>query len=220
MYWQSTAGQQAAHYLYDNSGVTVQGTKLVVPQHKSRAHFIFQNLSATATMYLEFGSARATCTVSGGKVTGTTITNGGFGFTRAPKVHFLGAGYGGNTASVPVGQPGFPDPGDAGYAAPHQNNVSSQIRAEGTAVLTGGVVTSIAISNPGSGYGSVPPFIFMSTDPLDANGCADPFYNSTLSGLLLTPGGNYFLNGTFCTTDPISVYCASSGQAYTYKWAP
>jgi hypothetical protein len=217
MYLPNTGGQQNYHPIFDASGVTVAGTALVMPQHKSRSHFVIVNISDTA-MYIEFGSARATATLTSGVVTSTTITNGGFNFTRPPKVKFLGGGSGGNSSTIGCGQPGYPDPGDTGYA--WGQDVHTQRPAKGHAILTAGVVTSIVIEDGGSGYLAAP-FVFFENDALDPFGCADPFYGSVLSGLPLAPGnGSFYVNGTVCTTDPISVYCATISKAFTAKWTP
>ncbi|CAI8909841.1 hypothetical protein [Chryseobacterium sp. IT-36CA2] len=72
--------------------------------------------------------ALATATISGGAVTGITITNGGSGYTSAPTINFYGGG--------PV--------------------VSGGSKAIATATISGGVVTGITINNGGSGYTSAP----------------------------------------------------------------
>lgn len=73
-------------------------------------------------------SAIATATISGGAVTGITISNGGSGYTTAPTVNFYGGG------SV----------------------VNGGTKARATATVTNGVVTGITINNGGSGYTSAP----------------------------------------------------------------
>ncbi|MBV8326318.1 hypothetical protein [Chryseobacterium sp.] len=75
--------------------------------------------------------ATATASVSGGAVTGVTITNGGNGYTTAPTVNFYGGG------SV----------------------INGGSKARATATLTNGVVTGITINNGGSGYTSSPAII-------------------------------------------------------------
>lgn len=72
--------------------------------------------------------AIATATVSGGAVTGITVTNGGSGYTSAPTVNF----YGGGTI------------------------VNGGNKARATAVISNGVVTGITLNNGGSGYTSAP----------------------------------------------------------------
>ncbi|CAI8909672.1 hypothetical protein [Chryseobacterium sp. IT-36CA2] len=72
--------------------------------------------------------AIATATISGGAVTGITISNGGSGYTTAPTVNFYGGG------AV----------------------VSGGSKARATATITGGVVTGITINNGGNGYTAAP----------------------------------------------------------------
>ncbi|AZA82311.1 hypothetical protein C1637_09135 [Chryseobacterium lactis] len=72
--------------------------------------------------------AAATATVSGGAVTGITISNGGSGYSSVPTISFYGGG------SV----------------------ISGGTKARATATLTNGVVTGITINNGGSGYTAAP----------------------------------------------------------------
>lgn len=72
--------------------------------------------------------ATATTTISGGAVTGITVTNGGSGYTSIPTVNFYAGG------SV----------------------VNGGTKARATAVISGGVVTGITIDNGGTGYTSLP----------------------------------------------------------------
>ncbi|NIF07176.1 hypothetical protein F3J23_17265 [Chryseobacterium sp. Tr-659] len=72
--------------------------------------------------------ATATATVSGGAVTGITITNGGSGYTTAPTVNFYGGG------SV----------------------VNGGNKARATATVSNGVITGITLNNGGSGYNTAP----------------------------------------------------------------
>ncbi len=72
--------------------------------------------------------ATATATISGGAVTGITITNGGSGYTTVPTVNFYGGG------SV----------------------VNGGNKARATAILSNGVITGVTINNGGSGYSTAP----------------------------------------------------------------
>lgn len=203
-----TRAQQLRDFMFDASGsITAGGTsQLVLPERKSTSFLFFQNISDT-DMYLEFGSARATATLTSGAVTSVTVTNGGFGFTRPPVVRFEG---GGNT-SWDMNNPSFLGCGQIGYPAP-----GSVARAR--CVLTAGVVSSIVVDSPGASYAQAP-YVMISDSLLDPFGCADPFYGSAVSGFLIgSQGGSYYVNGTACTTDPISVYCASSNKKYTCRW--
>ena len=197
--------------LYDASGtITTGGTpQLIRPQVPSCSHFMVQNLSASASMYVEFGSARAAATITSGAVTSIAVTNGGFGFTVPPTVRFAGGGNAGNGSYVGLNQPGGEGP---------TSSLTKGRQAVAHAVLTGGVVTSIVIDDPGAGY-VIAPYVFITNSRLDPYGCASPFYGSATSGILLSAsGGAYYMNGTACTTDAVSIYCATGSQAFTFKW--
>lgn len=208
------AGQQVVqHFAYDASGVIAAGgtAQLLLPQHPSRSMLMFVNYS-TGNLYLEFGAARATCSLSGTVLSSSfTITNSGFGYTRAPTIDFLGGGYplvtlasgqpaGFNTSYVGAAGPGFPSP-------------SRPARAHAT--LSGSSVNAIVLDDPGAGY-AVAPLLFMINSDLDPIGCATP---SASSGILVTPGGGGItFNGTCCPTDAISVFGATTSQAFTCKY--
>jgi len=197
-------GQGTKDVVFSVSGQTTSAAPkmLVVPEHRQRTMLQFQNLSSNV-MYLEFGCGEATCTISGGSVATVTVVNGGFNYTIPPVVQFMGGGYdGGNTTFVGTTAPD--------YGAP--NNV-----AVGTAVLSGGVVTSIALSSGGSGYIAAP-YVLLTNSPQDPNGVADPSVGSG-SGVYLAGGGFYYVNGTTVPTSPLAVYCATSGSRWQCKWA-
>lgn len=73
-------------------------------------------------------TATATATISGGAVTGVTVTNGGNGYTSVPTVNFYGGG----------------------------SIVNGGTKAKATAIVSGGVVTGITLNNGGTGYTSIP----------------------------------------------------------------
>lgn len=72
--------------------------------------------------------ATATATISGGAVTGVTITNGGSGYTAPPTINFYGGG----------------------------SIVNGGSKARATATLTNGSVTGVTINTGGSGYNTAP----------------------------------------------------------------
>ena len=203
-----SGNQSKFHPLYDASG-TVSGSasKLLLPQVPSRSFLLFQN-NSTAAMFLETGSARGTATVSGGVVTGISVTNGGKGFTLPPVVRFAGGGNAGNGSYLGLGQPGAEGP---------NSSLTAGRPAKARAVLTGGVVTSFVVDDPGSGYVTAP-YVYVFNSDLDPYGFADPFYGSATSGIQIVPsGGTLYLNGTSCFTDSIGVYGSIAGP-YTCKW--
>ncbi|HXE51257.1 MAG TPA: hypothetical protein VN663_22960 [Ramlibacter sp.] len=210
------SGQQTRHPFYDASGTIGTGgtPQLLLPVAKSRSMLLVMNLS-TAEMFIEFGAARATCSLTNGKVTGFSITNAGFGYTVPPVVELLGGGDGGNPSYLGVGQAGYPAPGDAGNTSGRWTDLSGKKPAKAHAVLTGGAVTSFEIEDPGAGYAAAP-YVFMTNDLRDPIGAAIP---SATSGIwVLSSGGSYYVNGTACPTDQVSIFCATGSTAFACKW--
>lgn len=196
-----------SEYLYDASGTITTGStpQLILPKAKSRSSLILENISS-ANMYFEFGAARATATLASGQITSCAVTNAGFGYSRPPRIRFLGG------QDVQQTMPSYTLQG-----LPDWNSPSATARAR--CIMTGSApnmtVASIVIDNPGSNY-AYPPYVFIENDVLDPYGCAAP---SITSGILLLPsGGSYTPNGTICTTDQISVFCATGGAAFTCKY--
>ena len=166
-------------------------------------------------MYLEFGSARATATITNGAVSSVTITNGGFGFLMPPIVHFEGG-----AAFCPLTGAGPSGAGLPGYAAPSNFPNNAGYRpATAHSVLTGGVVTSIVIDDGGAGY-AFAPYVDVYNAYGDRYGCADPFYGAVNSGLYMAPGMTYWENGTVCPTEQVSVWCATTGSPFFFRWTP
>lgn len=203
------AGNQSGfHNMYDASGTITSGgtAQLVLPIALSRSSLVFVNDSDT-NMYLEIGGARATASLSSGAVSSCSVTNVGFGYSRPPSVVFLG-GTLSNRASSPTytgqGLPCWPSPSNP-----------AQARCVMTGSAPNQTVSSITIDNPGSGY-AYPPIVMLINDPLDLYGAAVP--SAGVGILLLANGGNYTANGSICTTDQISVFCATISKAFTCKY--
>ena len=194
-------GQQGRQdQLYSSDGAIATGgtPQLVLAQSISRSHLILQNLSATVIVF-EIGPARARATITNGQVTGVTITNAGFNYTKPPIVRFLGGGNNGNSSYLGLNQPAGPNP---------QNS------AIGHAVLTSGAVSSIVIDNPGSGY-VIAPWVLLQNSDLDPYGCAVP---SATSGIALAQDQIHVWNGTVCPTDAVAVWGATAAQGFTCRW--
>lgn len=215
---QGLGGQVRYTPLFDASGAITSGgtSQLALAVSRSRTYFLIQNLNGSSYLYVETGSARATASISGGAVTGCTITNGGFNFTYPPLVTFIGGGSG-NTTFLGAAQEGYPAPGFS--EGSRLQAVSGDRPAQAHCVLTDGVVTSIAIDDPGQGYVAAP-LVAIRNDPRDPNGCADPYYNSVLSGVQLGPGGSWLLENSLCNTDSVAVWGNTTDQAYTIKYSP
>ena len=208
------SGEQIVqHYMYDASGtITAGGTaQLLLPRAMARSYFYFLNKS-NGDLVLEFGSARATCTISGGAVTsgGFTITNAGFNFTKPPIILFLGGGY--PNAPLQSGQPPGLNTSYVGGAGPNFPAPSHVAKAHTT--LSANAVNAIVLDDPGANY-LIAPMVFIQNSDLDPNGCAVP---SATVGRIVPAGGSVEFNGTCCTTDPIAVFGASTSQAFTCKY--
>jgi hypothetical protein len=198
-------------FFADGQILSAAAPQLIFPEHSSRSAFWIQNTSS-ATMWFGMGSARATCTISGGAVNAVTVTNQGFGFTVPPIVTFLGGGiqpqngvYPPNSSYVGGAGPGFPAPSP---------------QAQGHAVLTGGKVTSIVIDNPGGNYVKAP-MVFMTNSELDPYGCFDPsaLQNGVAgSGFQLYPGNSWTYDCNVVPTDPIAVFCATLNATFAAWW--
>lgn len=189
MRWAGTQNQSRQDHLFRSDVVMTGSALLVLPRAQSRSQLILQNLGSGA-MAIEIGSARAHCAITSGKVSSVSIDNGGFGFTKPPIVVFYGGGTAGNGSYLGLGQPG-------GEAPPHP--------AKGIAVLSGGAVASITITDPGSGY-VIAPFVFMYDSDLDPYGAALPSVTG-FSGINLPANMTVPIawQGSACPTDPIAV---------------
>lgn len=206
---QGIRGQQYIDRMYDASGTIANGgaAQLVLPIAKERSSLLIENDSDT-DMLIEIGSGRATATISGGAVNAVSVSNAGFGYSLAPTVKFVGGAFPGSITSsntyALVGDPSWPSPQNA---------------AKAHCVMTGSApnmtISSIVIDNPGSGY-QYPPYVLLTNNTLDPWGAAIP--SATVGILLKANGGSYTSNGTICTTDQISIFCASTSKAYMCKY--
>jgi hypothetical protein len=195
------AEQQILTPTFRADGVLAAGgtPQLVLPHAAPRSSVLIQNTSASDTLTFEFGSARATATITSGVVTSVTVTNAGFGFTYPPIIWFLGGGKHRNGAFLGLGYPNQPSP--ANFAVAH-------------CVMTGAAgamsVASIAIDNGGSNYVTAP-YVQIMNDPNDPIGAALP---SATSGFQLYPGQSLYEAHSIVTTDQISVYGATTGDSW------
>lgn len=201
-------GQVYSDHLFDASGVIASGgaAQLLLPMAKTRSSLIIENISDT-NMFLEFGAARATATLTSGTVTSCSVSNTGFGYSRPPKIIFLAGAWDNPNQTTPTysiqGCPCWQTPSNPAQArCVMSGNAPNQF------------VGSILIDNPGSGY-AYPPYVLLVNDPLDPFGVALP---STTVGIELLPGGSYTANGSVTTTDQISIICATTGKAFTCKY--
>ena len=207
---QGAGGQNVQHPMFVADGsITTGGTaQLVLGRSIARSFLLLQNTSQ-GPMYAEIGAARATCTISGGIVNSVTVTNAGMNYSRAPKIQFRGGGGNdgpfANSAYVGLGQP---------------NAASAHNRATAHCVMTGSApnmsVSSIVIDTGGANYLAAP-YVFLHDDGLDPNGVAVP---SNGVGIYLPAGAPPLVwNGTFATTDAVSIWGPTTGQTFVCRWA-
>lgn len=202
--------QQAQHYLYKADGTIASATlpQLVLARSMSRSMFFFQNIHASAIMYLEVGDATATATITSNAVASIAVNNAGFGYTKPPRVLLQGGGYsqggsgrsqGPNTSYLGLGQPNAPSPVDVATAV---------------ATLSSGAISAITVNYQGSSYIKAP-YVQIISDDLDPYGCAAP---SATSGIALGAGQSLYWNGTACPTDPIAVFSSTLNAPFTCRW--
>lgn len=202
---QSIGEQQTRHFSFDASGSIASGVapQLVLPESRSRCSLFFQNVSA-APMWYQFGGARATATITNGVVTSVTVTNAGFGYTMPPIIRFYGGAYlNGTPPSLGAGLYGFPSPTNGATAA---------------ATLSAGAVSAITVINGGSGYETAP-YVHVTNREIDPFGAFDPSASGG-SGFQLAAGQSIYQAYSSCTTDALSVFCATSGSNFTCLWMP
>jgi len=207
---------------YVNANAGVSG--LLLPFHYSRCMFNIQNNSPN-TVWLEFGSARAKATISGGMVTGVTVVNGGFGFTKAPAIEFLGGGQAGVYGPAPGGS------GEPGYAAPSNRRNLAGRPAQAIAIMgaagngVGLGVASITVLDPGADY-AFAPTVFFTNDPADPFGVADPYYGGNAGGTggvnsgMQLPSGSSYYESSIMATEQISIWSSAAitqGQIFC-RW--
>lgn len=202
-------GQYHSDRFFDVSGtITSGGTpQLLLPVSLNRSSLIIQNISDTA-MYLSIGAPPATCAISSGAVSSVTVGNAGFGYSMAPNVLFYGGTNSNRNSSPTYALSGLPD-----YPAPSSPASAVCVMSGSAPNMT---ISSITVTNGGSGY-AYPPFVFLQNRSLDPFGSSIP---SATNGILIAAsGGSYTSNGTVCTTDQISLFCATTGKAFTAKFS-
>lgn len=188
----------------DFSGTIAAGgtAQLLLPQQPGRLFLSVSNVAATDVLYLGLGPAKATAAIAGGAVSSITVNNGGIGYTVTPNVRILGGIIAGdyktapgstNSAGVPlVGQP-----------------------ATAVAAISGGAVTGITVTNPGSGY-IVPPLIYLE-NPLPALG-GGAYSPSANNGIPIPVNTTFTFNGILMVpTSAIAIVGATLGDQFHVK---
>lgn len=206
---QGIRGQTYHERFFDASGtITTGGTaQLILSRAQMRSSLYIENLSAN-DMYIEFGPARATATLSSGTVNAVSVSNAGFGYSLPPTVRFIGGAYPGNILTPALT---LTLPGDASWPSPpHPAKAHCVMSGSGSSKTVG----SIVIDDPGAGY-QYPPYVLLTNDQFDLFGCAVP---SVGVGVLLKTGGAFNFNGSVCPTEAVSVFCATTSSAFMCKY--
>lgn len=177
--------------------------QLVLPRAAPRSSWVIQNkATSTGVLTIEYGCARATATISGGVVTGCTVTNAGFGFAYAPLIEFLGGSNLGNGRFLGCGYPGQNAPSRIARA-------HCVMAADGLG--TGGLkVNSIVIDDPGASYAAAP-YVQLLNDGNDPLGCARP---AAASGFDLYPGQSWYEAHSVVATESVAVFSPTTNDAY------
>ena len=205
MKWVGVRGQQQQDFYYDASGTIATGgtAQLLLPQSKSRSHLIIIN-NSTGVLNIQFGMIPGVATLSGKTVASVAVSDGGFGFNVPPDVVFLGGGNSNDPASYGATMPDWPAP----------NAPAKAHCVMGSSAISGLTVSSIVVDYVGAGYLAAPyaAIIPQRTDPTGV-GTA-----STNTWPIMGNGGAAFFDGSTCPTDAISIWGATTSQAFICKW--
>ena len=145
-------------------------------------------------------------------MTSVAVSDAGFGLTAAPTVTPLGGAVSGG------GVPGWPSPGSLGPNNVLYSGSPAIITANTSASGLGGLqIASFTVVSGGSGYASAP-FVSITAQGTDPTGVG--IASATAGIPVLANGGSYYNNGPSCPTTAISVWGATTNQAYTIKWLP
>jgi len=146
--------------------VAVQGTDNDLTLSSTTGNVIIESTASVSVADQLAISAPNGRVLTPGTVTAVRVDSSGAGYTSAPTVT-LDAGSGATAAATvfPDGVSGIRvTKGGTGYVtAPTVNIIGGGVNARATAYISGGSVTRIVVSNPGSGYSSLtPPVITFS----------------------------------------------------------
>ena len=150
--------------------------------------------------------ATAAATVVNGFVVGATITDGGSGYTKAPKVVISGGGGSGATATATIDASGSVTSisivtSGSKYAGIPIITIDAPpfppSQAKGTATLINGFVTGVNITDGGHGYeGVIPPVTFIGGGGTGAKGIAI-VSNGVVTGISMTASGSGYTKAPY-----------------------
>lgn len=200
------AGQYRLDHLYDASGVIASGgtSQRLLPQHRARSYLIIINTSS-GPLYVDFGGPRATATLTNGVVTSIAVNNAGQGFTLPPTVSLMGGGPPEKNTLTGLSS-------TAPQASPPSN------RGSAVAIMTGSApnlsITSISVTNGGSGYLQAP-YVLIQNRPGDDNGVC---LASATSIPLLTQGSVLCFEDSMCPTDAVAIFGSTTNASFVCKF--
>jgi len=150
--------------------------------------------------------AKGTATVVNGFVVGATITDGGSGYTKAPKVVISGGGGTGATATVIIAANGSVSSitiltSGGKYTGTPTITIEPPpfppSQARGAANLVNGFVTGVEITDTGHGYeGMIPPVTFLGGGGSGAKGTAI-VSNGMVIGISMTASGSGYTKAPY-----------------------
>lgn len=146
--------------------------------------------------------ATATAQVINGFVIGATITDGGYGYTNAPAVRFVGGGGSGAAATstisngvvtaITIVNAGF------GYTSVPTIVIDDPpyppTQATATATINNGFVTGASITDGGHGYGTTPPPIHLFGGGGTGAKATVTVENGVVTGITITAAGSGYTN--------------------------
>lgn len=175
--------------------VAVQGTDNDLTLSSTTGNVIIESTASVSVADQLAISAPNGRVLTPGTVTAVRVDTSGAGYTSAPTVT-LDAGSGA-TAAATV----FPDGvsgirvinGGTGYVtAPTVNIIGGGVNARATAYISGGSVTRIVVSNPGSGYSSATPPVITFSGGSGSGATAEAMVGG-ISAITVTAAGEGYI---------------------------
>jgi hypothetical protein len=193
----------------DFSGSIVAGgtAQLLLPQQPGRDYLSITNTSATDSLYVSIGPAKATATLTGTAVTAVTVNNGGIGYTVAPQVIFLGGVRAGDYSLAPGSTDKILGVQTAGFPA------------QAAATIAAGAVSAVTVNNGGSGYLVVPTVYLVNPWPVLGGGAYAPAAtaSTTGQGIVIPANTTFTISGMTVPASAIAINGFTTGDTFHVK---